>query len=159
MIPRLYHASSYLQEELKPGIAYTGEKVEWDETESNEWLYATSNKEAAIAQGLASAIEHHWLLHRFQSSGNHLAFTFDAGTPVPTRRDLERLKVYLYVIHAHVADGWVKNSNTHNKLRSEYRTQNTVRDRIASASLVDMKQWLQGKDVSLTSAQPGYAGW
>lgn len=159
MIPRLYHASSYLHDELKPGIAYTGEKVQWDEFESNEWLYATSNKEKAIEQGLASAVEHRWLLHRFQSTGDSLVFTFDHGSHRPSRRDLEQLQIYLYVIHPHVADGWVKNHNPHNKLRSEYRTQNTVRDRIISASLVDIKQWLHGKNVSLLDAKPGYNGW
>ncbi len=28
----LYHASIYRNPELKPGIHYTGKKIEWDET-------------------------------------------------------------------------------------------------------------------------------
>lgn len=159
MIPRLYHASSFLQTVLQPGIAYTGEKVQWDETESNEWLYATTDKEAAIEQGLASAVEHRWPLHQFKSQGDNLLFVFDEGTTLPTRRDLERLTVYLYTIHPHVSDGWQKNNNPVNDMTTEYKTQAAIRDRIVSAVKVDLSAWLRHKDVGITAPKPAYKNW
>jgi len=92
----LYHGSGYQQDELKPGIHYTGKKVEWDKTESNEWLYATTSMEEAIAQGFASSVEKHYNLVRFMSQGRDLTLVFDGA--VPTQAQLAALPLFLYKI-------------------------------------------------------------
>jgi len=145
----LYHGSGYQQNELKPGIHYTGEKVEWDKTESNEWLYATTSMEEAIAQGFASTVEKHYALARFMSHGRDLTLVFDKQ--VPTLQQLTDLKVYLYKIDWDIAQ-WVKVNNLHNGMETEYKTQATLKgDVIDSCTQVDLKQWLSRKTVKLLS--------
>lgn len=144
----LYHGSGYQQDELKPGIHYTGKKVEWDKTESNEWLYATTSMEEAIAQGFASSVEKHYNLVRFMSQGRDLTLVFDGA--VPTQAQLAALPLFLYKIDWVQAD-WIKVNNLHNGMESEYKTQKVLRDVIDSCTPVDLTQWLARKTVKLVA--------
>lgn len=144
----LYHGSGYQQDELKPGIHYTGTKVEWDKTESNEWLYATTSMEEAIAQGFASSVEKHYNLVRFMSHGRDLTLVFDGA--VPTQAQLAALPLFLYKIDWVAAD-WIKVNNLHNGMESEYKTQKALRDVIDSCTPVDLTQWLARKTVKLVA--------
>lgn len=148
-MPHLYHGSGYRQPELKPGIAYTGIKVEWDTTESNEWLYATTLLEEAIAQGFASVVEKHYKLNRFKSAGNDIMLCFEGK--VPSKQELEKLQVYLYKIDWDRAL-WVKVDNLYNGILNEYKTKETISaSMIDSCTEVDLKAWLARKKLTVTS--------
>lgn len=148
----LYHGSGYRHTELKPGIHYTGVKVEWDKSESNEWLYATSVMEEAISQGLASVVEKHFAMSRFKSSGRTLEFIFE-DVP-PTLREIEALTVYLYKLDWH-KDIWVAVNNLHNGMKHEYKTKEVIpAAMIDHCQQVDLKTYLGRKEVILSSARP-----
>lgn len=143
----LYHGSGFKHDELKPGIMHSGELVKWDKTESNEWLYATTLMEEAIAQGFASAIEKHWQLARFQSSEDKITIIVDGR--LPSMRELEGLVLYLYKIDW-ITELWVKVDNLHNGMTNEYKTKSVVtKAMIDSCEQVDLKAWLRGKQVSI----------
>jgi hypothetical protein len=143
----LYHGSGYKQTELKPGIMHTGVLVEWDKTESNEWLYATELMEEAIAQGVASTLEKTYNLSRYRSSGNEIIMIFDGA--VPTRAILDSLEVYLYKLDW-AKDMWVSVNNLHNGMVNEYKTKQVVKSGfIDSCEAVDVKKWLSRKKVTI----------
>jgi len=52
----LFHGSGFDQSELMPGFYRSGNLVKWDETESNMFLYTTTEREVAIGQGFASTV-------------------------------------------------------------------------------------------------------
>jgi len=145
----LYHGSGYRHTELKPGIHYTGKKVTWDTTESNEWLYATTCMEEAIAQGFASVVEKHYTLNRFQSHGRNLTLVVDG--PPPKLEDLQHLAVYLYTLDWLDADNWIKVNNLHNGMQTEYKTQSVLTKAIDRCEQVDLKTWLSRKTVKIVS--------
>lgn len=141
----LYHGSAYRTPTLKPGIAYGGEKVEWDHGESNEYLYATSEKDTAVELGFASAIEKKFKLDRFQSDEHELTITASERIMMS---DLEALDVYLYAFALSHVDGWMLNHNAHNGLlNTEFKTRKVVS--YDSVEKVDMKSFLAGKKVSI----------
>ncbi|MNZ37467.1 hypothetical protein D3C78_549130 [compost metagenome] len=145
----LYHGSGYQQPELKPGIMHSGVKQEWDQTESNEWLYATTLLEEAIAQGFASVVEKHYKLNRYKSAGNDVMLCFEG--PLPHMEDLEKLNVYLYKIDWH-KELWTKVDNLHNGMTNEYKTKAIVTaSMIDKCEKVDLKTWLSRKKVIITS--------
>lgn len=145
----LYHGSGYKQTELKPGFHHTGTITKWDKTESNEWLYATTLMEEAIAQGLASVAEKHWKLARFQSSNNDLVLIFDGACP--TRKHLEELTVYLYKIDWD-KDAWIRVDNLHNGMTNEYKTKSIIHtDMIDDCTQVNIRQWMSRKNVIIKS--------
>lgn len=144
----LYHGSGYHQEELKPGIHYTGVKVEWDKTESNEWLYASSVMEEAIAQGFCSVVEKTFQLCRFQSHGSELVFIFDGK--LPSLEDLSKLDVFLYNIRNLPEHKWVKVNNLHNGMDNEFKTTSIIeKHAIIKSDQIDLKKWLSRKKVSI----------
>ncbi len=148
----LYHGSGYQHTELKPGIHYTGKKVEWDKTESNEWLYATTLMEEAISQGLASVVEKHFAMKSFKASGSTLEFVFDGVAP--KHEELLELTVYLYKLDWH-KDIWVQVNNLHNGMTNEYKTKEIIpATMIDHCAPVDLKTYLSRKTVVLSSTQP-----
>ncbi|MNO12938.1 hypothetical protein D3C76_25570 [compost metagenome] len=150
-MPHLYHGSGYKHTELKPGIHYTGKKVEWDQTESNEWLYATCLLEEAIAQGFASVIEKHYKLDHYHSVGNEVVMTFT--DTVPKQEDLEKLQVFLYKIDWDTSV-WIKVNNLHNGMSNEYKTKACIpANMIDSCVEVDLKGWLKRKKVVIKASK------
>lgn len=144
-MPHLYHGSGYKQPELKPGIMHSGELQQWDKTESNEYLYATTLMEEAIAQGLASVIEKYWKLARYQSSGDSITIIVDG--PLPSLKEIQALTVYLYTIDWDTSV-WVRVDNLHNGMTNEYKTKQVIGSKmIDSCEAVDLKKWLDGKKV------------
>ncbi len=140
----LYHCSAFLTEPLMPGIYHTGVRVRWDRTESNEWLYATSDREAAILMGLASAIEHKYLLDRFHTEGDDIVIT----TPSAQLNEsaLHRLRIHLYLIHPKASDGWVHNHNRVNQMTTEYKTKSVLHQ--VKSQQVDLVHWLRSKKLA-----------
>lgn len=143
----LYHGSGYKHPELKPGIMHSGELQKWDQTESNEYLYATTLMEEAIAQGFASCIEKDYKLSRYQSAGDTITIYIDG--PVPSLRELSGLTMYLYKIDWDKSI-WVKVDNLHNGMNNEYKTKSVIpAGMIDSCEKVDLVGWLKGKKVEI----------
>lgn len=145
----LYHGSSYKQTELKPGIAYTGKKVEWDETESNEFLYATTDRQEAISQAFASMLEKHFGLTHYQTSGKTIKAKLEADK-LPPIKELVKHKLYLYTIVNKDEDGWKKNSNKANGLETEYKTQDSIKKNILKVKEIDLEKWLDEHTLKLS---------
>ena len=145
----LYHSSNYIATSvLKPGFEYTGKLVEWDEGESNKYLYATTDKEAAISLGFASAIEHTYLLDGFHTDGDKIEIESPAKNLSLT--DLQKLKVQLYTIKVEVGQDWIKNNNLTNHLDTEYKTDNHITN--FSRQEVNMVEWLKDKNIKITTS-------
>lgn len=145
----LYHGSGYNQPELKPGFLHSGEVVKWDHTESNEWLYATTMMEEAIAQGFASVVEKHYRLARYKSHGSEIVIVCDG--PLPRKEDLMKLDVFLYKIDWAV-EMWQRVDNLHNGMNNEFKTKHIIpATMIDSTTRIDLKHWLGKKTVSITS--------
>lgn len=137
----LYHASAYKNDVLMPGFNYTGKLVEWDFGENNHFLYATTDKEVAIEQGFASAVEHKFELDEFHTRGDTI--TIVTSSKLVTEKTIEALDVYLYVIEADLDVHWIKNTNATNNLDSEYKTKDKVKD--FTVKKIDLPQWLTKK--------------
>lgn len=128
---KLYHGSSYKTDILKPGIIYTGEKVMWDGTESNEWLYATVNEQDAVILGFFSYIEKNHDGISFQMNNKELVITSDLF-------DISGINIYLYSINKN--DDWVLVDNKNNGYGKEYKTQSHIKP--VSVTKVSMKGYL-----------------
>lgn len=143
---KLHHGSKYNHTELKPGYERVGEKINWDETESNEYLYATISKEDAVGMSLASTVEQGYLLHQFQHHGNVIRIIVSEG-PSPTIDDLIKLQTYVYTIRFDEKDGWEEVNNQHNNMKDEYKTKNTIRSSIEHVDVIRMEEWLKDKQI------------
>jgi len=133
-----------------PGFLRSGVLVEWDKTESNRFLYATSVLNTAWELGFASSIEKAFDIERFHvHQGKILIQTQE---PI-TVEDLEKVPVYLYTIHYQDKDGWVKNFNEHNGLDTEYKTKQTIRA-IESCVKLDVRKWICNYDVTIEEVLP-----
>lgn len=115
---KLYHGSAYKTDVLKPGMEHTGVKVNWDETESNEWLYASSDRTEAVILGFFSYLEKYHGGTGFHMKEHEIIVTCD-----PFK--LEGVKVYLYDINTD--KGWLKVNNQNNNSISEYKTKSHIR--------------------------------
>lgn len=114
----LYHGSAFKQTLLKPGIKHTGVRVVWDNnTESNEWLYASSSKRDAVILGFFSLIEKQFDGTEFNFEGKKIAIT-------AKQFDCSGLVVYLYKLE--YTSDWVKVNNKYNHSTTEYKTQDYV---------------------------------
>lgn len=121
----LYHGSGYKHTELKPGFHHTGVEVKWDEVESNHFLYASTIREDAIDQGFASTMEQKFAIRRYNSSPRVISIQLDPAVEVKVE-DIEKIKIYIYRITKRPGDGWVKNNNPHNGLKTEWRTDHVI---------------------------------
>lgn len=145
----LYHGALGIYETLMSGFARTGELVKWDQTESNEFLYATSSREEAISQGFASAVEKRWLLNRYQTSGHRITISIEPGSTLPTLAQLKTIDVYLYTIHTSPDQDWKKNTNEFNGLDTEYKTAKNIYGQDFRQEKVNIAEWLLRKNVSI----------
>lgn len=149
----LYHASAFKQDELKPGFQHSGNKVMWDQTESNIWLYATTLRDEAISMGFASAVEKKFDVTRYKTEGKSIHFGYAEGADLTMGKVLE-VKVYLYTITYDPKDGWVKVNNKFNGMDQEYKTTQTIRKNILNREEINLKEWVKNKHI--TFAQEGY---
>lgn len=157
----LYHGSKYKHRELKPAFMWTGEEKNWDQTESNRFLYATKARDAAIDMGFASALEQSFVLKRIQTRGNNIVITIESG-PMPTREDLKKIVVYVYKIKKVDADGWQEVNNRFNNMPEEYKSERVIPE--SSIELVEeikMEDWLKGRNVTVKNGvgKPAWSGW
>lgn len=143
----LYHGSLYRQTELMPGFKRSGKLTMWDGIESNQYLYTTTDKDAAKDLGVGSAVEKVFETDRYNVDGKIV--TIWCKKPIPLA-ELHKLEIYVYTIPFRKEDGWVKNYNPQNRIETEWITKNTVRN--VSVETVNMKDWLSDKMVVVTTA-------
>lgn len=150
----LFHGSGYRNNELKPGIHYTGKLVQWDKTESNEWLYASSCPKDATEQGFFSTIEKKYDVSRSRSSGSELIIEF--RDKVPTVQEIHNLPLFLYVI-GFDKDIWQKVNNQHNGLTTEYKTKEIIDGKhIITCDKIEVKRFLNGRNLKLISSRSSF---
>ena len=123
---RLYHGSHFRHAILSPGIKHTGKLVRWGQTESNEWLYASSDRGEAVLNGFASAISQHFQLERIRW-GVETITVYLANADV-IEKQLTMLDVYLYHIERGSEDllHWQLVNNPHNHSVGEYKTKRDI---------------------------------
>jgi hypothetical protein len=138
----LYHGAIGEYSSLMSGFSRTGELVKWDETESNQYLYATSSREEAISQGFASIVEKHWRLARYRTKGREIEISVEAGTTLPTLSQLRNLVICLYTIKTYPEHAWVKNTNEFNGLDTEYKTEKNIYADDFTLEKVSAAPWL-----------------
>lgn len=140
----LYHGSMFNTEgdSLYPGIHHTGELVSWDGgLESNEFLYTTTDAKSAVLLGLGSLLEKTFKSSRYVV--DKMSITVYGASGSFTDQDLVNLKVYLYTIRFHKADGWYKNSNPFNSIDTEWKTTHEVKPAHFAMVSVDILDWLK----------------
>jgi hypothetical protein len=155
----LYHGSGFKHSELKPGIQHSGVKVEWDKTESNEYLYADEIKENAISMAFASAIEKKYELDRYQTKKDSIKIKLANGSKVPTKEMLANLKIYLYTIALKETDQWEKVNNKVNDCYTEYKTNAVIKSHILNVQEVDLEKWLGTKKLSISNESLTSLNW
>jgi hypothetical protein len=101
--------------------------------------------------------------HRFwkssSTSGKEIRVVMDAKH-IPTRTELARFTIYLYVIDYDAHDGWKKVNNKQNGLTTEYKTMQTIDKNIARVEKINPKDWLEDKHLQIAlEARPVYAHW
>jgi len=137
-LPKLYHGSMFSQNELMPGYKRSGELVQWDKTESNAWLYATTEESMAILLGIVSAWEKTFDMTFSKIEEDKKIIYAEFGTEIKKITDLMDVPVYLYEIAKRDEDKWVKVNNPYNNIDTEWKTQSTIKDAIVSKKQVNV---------------------
>lgn len=146
---KLYHGSAYEQTELKPGFEHTGELVQWDGTESNKNLYATTSRTEAISQAFASVLERKYKSIHYKTRGKSIEVTV-LGKHRPGKHDFDKIEVFLYTIKYEEKDGWKKVNNEQNGLDNEWKTTQTVpASSIMLCEKIDLNDWLADKKLHI----------
>lgn len=128
----LWHASIHENDTLKPGYWHTGVVTRWDSTESNKYLYSSSDRLEAIVNAVFSTMEADENLGK-----NILRYKYTNGTieviPKPGKSvagyDISRLlretEIYVYKIQSE-DEHWEKVDSKVNGSTTEYRTASRV---------------------------------
>jgi len=162
----LYHGSMYNQPELMPGFKRTGRLIEWDEIEDNSWLYATTNLDEAIRQGLYSLLSQHFAVKRIASAGKRILIDL---YPDQKGQELENytefkinargwfndFRIYLYSIEMRDSDNWLRNINPNNHLRNEWKTQSTIKAALLHVSAIEPMLWMGRREMTLEFIESG----
>jgi hypothetical protein len=143
----LYHGSLYKQNELMPGFKRSGELTVWDGVETNQSLYATTDKTSAALLGLGSATEKEFETNRFTVAEKDI-FVF-ANQQIDIG-DILGLVIYRYTIPFRPQDGWVKNDNPYNNIDTEWKTPKTIHG--VKVEQLNLKDVLNGRRVIVTTA-------
>lgn len=154
----LYHGSMFRQDELMPSFKRTGKLVRWDQTENNQYLYATTDKEEAIGLGFSSAVEKVYRLDEYHSDDQG-GISLKIPNKAVTLQNLMRLDVFLYTIAYRQSDGWVLNNNEYNNLKTEYKTQRTITV-FEKLEKIDVRKWMKTKNIKLVNGKnTNLPGW
>lgn len=142
MVPAtLFHGSPWKTDDLKPGFLRTGKLKEYDQTESNRYLYATDQIDEAVFQGFCSLLERHYDIASFHSEGKLIEIRMDSFV-LPTIAAVSWLELWCYHIVTLEEDGWERVNSEQNPGYPEYRTQSTIPPARCRAVPVDLKAFL-----------------
>lgn len=156
---QLYHGSMFKQKELKPGYLHTGIKVQWDGVESNEFLYAITDRAQAIDMAFASYLDKNFAIDHFQTRDNQVIVTL-SGQTLPTSEDFKGQKLYIYTLEFRLSDGWIKNDNYMNGMVGEYKTIQTLgEDTIKAVEVVYLEDYVREKMVIFKPKKKSFADW
>lgn len=142
----LYHASGYKQDELMPGYRRSGKLTQWDKTESNVYLYTTTDREEAISQAFASMLEKNFDVVHYGTKDTTIRAKMRRRS-LPTKAELAAIPIYLYTIKYDEKDGWRKVNNKHNGLDTEYKTDQQIDANIIKRETIDTAKWLEDKNL------------
>lgn len=143
----LYHGSLYKQSELMPGFKRSGELTVWDGVETNQSLYATTDKTSAALLGLGSATEKEFETNRFSVTDNDIFIFANSQIDID---DLLKLVIYRYTIPFRGQDGWVHNKNPYNNIDTEWKTTKTING--VKVEQVNLRDVLKDYRVVITTA-------
>jgi hypothetical protein len=116
---------------LKSGFERSNVLKRWDHTESNEFLYATSEKEVALEMAFGSLLESTFDVKKYSCYKPNIVVTLDSLSDLP-EMPLEALKsksLFLYTIHSKINHDWIKVNNDYNNLETEWKTKATISQR------------------------------
>jgi len=130
-IPKiLFHGSTFLSKTLMNSYDITGELRKWDETESNRFLYATTDKDEAVRQAIYSSLERIHGATRFKTEADESGVLFVTVTGPLTQSQLEQAvaqtSVYLYQITTNKFHDWKLVNNLVNSLQDEWKTRQHI---------------------------------
>lgn len=96
----LYHGSYYATDTLRPGFEHSQTEIRWDHGQSNRYLYATPQRDLALAMGYASALEQVGILvARVRTRGRRLLIDLEPASWAERAHIAERVaQIYLYEI-------------------------------------------------------------
>lgn len=139
----LYHSSNFKAKVLKPSVEIAGKITECDEAESNKFLYASSDREGAIAMAMASYLERIVNLDRFQFKDNVITLHAESYPRTPIINILHAIPIYLYTIETPEGEGWKKVNNKVNNSKTEWKTDKYVEE--FAVEKIAISTWLKGK--------------
>lgn len=143
---KLYHGSGYHHRVLLPGFERSGVERRWDKTESNRFLYATTDYIMAVILGMASAMEQRYPLDEFHIDGKVVSYRIAGGKKVNVRN----LPVWLYTLDGD-DQSWVKVNNATNGMGTEYRTPRRIIPQ--SVQKIVFPDWLDNQGYTLTAIE------
>lgn len=147
---KLYHGSAFFTKELKPGFYFSKKLVEWDKTESNKFLYATTEYRDAVLFGFASLIEKRFDVEHVHFDSNKDSSKVYVATPEKSDKlsveDLLSCTVYLYTINHRKSDGWQLVKNKVNNYDKEFKTSRFI-EAIEKIEEIVIKDWFESHGV------------
>lgn len=141
---KLFHGSAFNTKILKPGIKYAKKLITWDGTESNEFLYASIDKEEAIAMSFASLLEKRLQIDKFQVDEDTIIITSSVEI---NQSAFKETKLYLYTIKTSEDQKWFKVNNKHNGSDDEYKTKEDIQSGCFDKEVIILSEWLKDKKV------------
>lgn len=146
---RLYHGSNFNQKEIKPSYQHTGELEEWDDTESNEWLYATTDKELSGLMAIASYMGRHYLVNRFSTGDRSIEIEFEKGEDLSkANKELYNIPIVIYELQ--LDDKWELVNNSNNQDVPEYKSKESFTK--FKKQVYNSKELLMGFEVKLLTS-------
>jgi len=121
----LYHASPYLTDTLKPGFEITGTLTTWDGTESNRFLYSSTDLNEACLNAVCSKIDSDKSVSVSRYRFDDKNFIVHLSSGKLTESDIRKHFVYLYQIDS--SDEWSAVNNAYNGSSTEYKTARSIK--------------------------------
>ena len=146
----IYHGSCYLKDKLMPGFERASVLMRWDQFESNKFLYATIDREQAIAQAFVDAVDKRYPLSQIVIGSDEIALKF-SDYKLPSKLELSALDVYVYHIpfdREDLENPWIQNL-TENGSNHEHKTEQIIRD--FEVEKVNLEEWMHSKKLILES--------
>ena len=156
-IPTLYHGSAHQHDEIKSGFSRSGKRVVWDETESNEYVYLSSNKLEAAEMALASYLEQNYKLVQFTVDRRDIKLKFednesaDKFSEFVESNETSATHDFLYVYTVRPNPKYRPVNNRYNYSETEYKTKDVIpKDDIAHVEEIRVRGLLSMYTVTIT---------